>query len=250
MSLAEESNNVEIWTEYRPQSGRIIRIAVIDDHHVVRQGLRALLELESDLRIVADVGQLDLAVQAIRAQPPDLVICDLSMPGYTGAAAVRYLRREFPTLPVLVMSAHDSIECIRESFEAGAIGYVRKDSSRADLLLAVHRAAAGTHAACPGVIDSVVSVWLRQVGHADSGTAAKLAVELQPEDRQVLRLIALGIPTRRIAEELGRGVKVVEKYRKNLMRRLELHSTADVARFAIRCQLLSPLEVDQVVLAE
>ncbi|MDB6082236.1 MAG: LuxR family transcriptional regulator, partial [Gammaproteobacteria bacterium] len=140
-------------------------------------------------------------------------------------------------------SAHDSLECIRESFNAGAIGYVRKDALRADLLAAVRRAAAGAQAICRGVGDMVVRNWL----HDAAPPPPAVSVPLGEEDRQILRLIALGVPTWRIAADMGRGVKVVEKYRANLMRRLNLGSTAAVARFAIHSNLLSSEEVDQLV---
>jgi DNA-binding NarL/FixJ family response regulator len=144
-----------------------------------------------------------------------------------------------------VLSAQDSLECIRESFAAGAIGYVRKDALRADLLAAVRRAAAGAQAICLGVSDMLMRNWL-----LDAGNPAPAAAPLEPEDRQILRLIALGVPTWRIAADLRRGVKVVEKYRANLMRRLNLTSAAAVARYAVSCNLLSREEVDQLVSAE
>jgi DNA-binding NarL/FixJ family response regulator len=174
------------------------------------------------------------------------VICDLTMPGCTGTIAVRKLCRECPTMRVLVLSAQDSLECIRESFAAGAIGYVRKDALRADLLAAVRRAAAGAQAVCLGVSDMLMRNWLLEGGT----TPPPVNAPLEPEDRQILRLIALGVPTWRIAADLRRGVKVVEKYRANLMRRLNLSSTAAVARYAVSCNLLSREEVDQLVSAE
>jgi DNA-binding NarL/FixJ family response regulator len=139
------------------------------------------------------------------------------------------------------------LECIRESFAAGAIGYVRKDALRADLLAAVRRAAAGAQAICLGVSATVMRNWLLDAGPPPPPVAD---TPLGPEDRQILRLIALGVPTWRIAADLRRGVKVVEKYRSSLMRRLNLSSTAAVARFAVSCNLLSREEVDQLVSAD
>jgi two-component system nitrate/nitrite response regulator NarL len=147
---------------------------------------------------------------------------------------------------VLVLTAHDSLECMRESFAAGAIGYVRKDAMRVDLLTSVRRAADGEHAICRGVSDMVIRNWLLDPAPPLQAPAAAL----DPEDRQILRLIALGVPTWRIAADLRRGVKVVEKYRANLMRRLDLSSTAAVARYAVSCNLLSREEVDQLVSAD
>ena len=232
-----------IWPEYVRQRGQRFRLVLVDDHPVVRAGLAALLSLEDDLQIVGEAGDIDEAIGLVRRHEPDLVICDLTMPGYTGCNALRKLCREFPQTHIMVLSAHCSVECIRESFCSGAIGYVRKDALRADLLSALRRAVLGLPATCSGVGDIVIRNWLQGTDTA----ASTDEVSLDPEDRQVLRLIALGVPTRRIAAELGRGVKAVEKYRTSLMRRLNLHSTAAIARFAVQCKLLSMQEVDQLV---
>jgi DNA-binding NarL/FixJ family response regulator len=235
-----------IWPDFVRRQAEITRLVLVDDHPVVREGLCALLSLERDLTIVGDAGDIETAIELVRNHEPDLVICDLTMPGCSGGLAVRKLCRECPNTRVLVLTAHDSLECIRESFGAGAIGYVRKDALRADLLAAVRRAAAGTQATCHGVGDIVIRSWL----HEFIAPQSSVNTPLDEEDRQIIRLIALGVPTWRIAADLGRGVKVVEKVRASLMRRLNLQSTAAVARFAVRYNLLSDQEVDQLVSAE
>jgi DNA-binding NarL/FixJ family response regulator len=231
-----------IWPGFARCTAKVTRLLLIDDHPIVREGICALLSLESDLTIVGDCGDVETGIEMVRRLEPDLVICDLTMPGCTGGIAVRKLCRECPTTRVMVLTAHDSLECVRESFSAGAIGYVRKDALRADLLASVRNAAIGAKAICRGVGDSVLRSWLHETRPESPGVDA-----LDPEDRQIIRLIALGVPTWRIAAELRRGVKVVEKYRANLMRRLELRSTAAVARYAVRCNILSSQEVDQLV---
>jgi DNA-binding NarL/FixJ family response regulator len=241
-----------IWPEFVRREVKPIRLVLIDDHPVVREGICSLLGLENDMTIVGDAGDLETGIELVRQHQPDLVICDLNMPGCTGTIAVRKLCHECPTMRVLVLSALDSLECIRESFAAGAIGYVRKDALRADLLAAVRRAAAGAQAVCLGVSNMVMRNWLLAAGTASPAANAPPVANapLEPEDRQILRLIALGVPTWRIAADLRRGVKVVEKYRANLMRRLNLSSTAAVTRYAVSCNLLSREEVDQLVSAE
>jgi DNA-binding NarL/FixJ family response regulator len=235
-----------IWPDFVRIEPKPIRMILIDDHPIVREGICALLSLEADMIILGDAGDIEAGIDLVRRHAPDLVICDLTMPGCSGGIAVRKLCRECPTVRVLVLSAHDSLECMRESFAAGAIGYVRKDALRADLLAAVRRAAGGTQALCRGVGDLVMRNWLAAQKPAPSPPEETL----DPEDRQVLRLIALGVPTWRIAADLRRGVKVVEKYRTNLMRRLNLSNTAAVARYAVRCKLISSEEVDQLVAAD
>jgi DNA-binding NarL/FixJ family response regulator len=248
MSEPNEKMSDAIWPGYLRREAKIFRLILIDDHPIVREGISALLSLESDLSIVGDAGDVDSGIDLIRRLEPDLVICDLTMPGCPDGLAVRKLCRECPTTRVLVLTAHDSLECIRESFVAGAIGYVCKDAPRVDLLAAVRRAATGTQAICRGVGDVVIRDWLQEA--PSTPAPAPSVAALDPQDRRILRLIALGVPTWRIAAELGRGVKVVEKYRAGLMRRLDLSNTAAVARYAVRCNLLTRQEVDQLVAAE
>jgi DNA-binding NarL/FixJ family response regulator len=234
------STSEAIWPGFVRRIAQRTRLVLIDDHPVVREGIGALLSLESDLDVVGDAGDIETGIELIRRHEPHLVICDLTMPGCTGGLAVRKLCRECPTARVLVLSAHDSLECIRESFCAGAIGYVRKDALRVDLLTAVRRAACGEQAICRGVCDILIRNWLHEPVPAQPAVEASL----EPDDRKIIRLIALGVPTWKIAADLGRGVKAVEKYRATLMRRLDLSSTAAVARFAVRCNLLSRQEVN------
>jgi DNA-binding NarL/FixJ family response regulator len=237
-----------IWPGFVRRDSKIIRLVLIDDHPVVREGICALLSLEPDMAIAGDAGNVEAGIDLVRRCEPDLVICDLTMPGCTGGNAVRKLCRECPSTRVLVLTAHDSLECIRESFDAGAVGYVRKDALRADLMAAIRRAAGGAQAICRGVVDIVVRNWLHEGGAEPPPPV--MDTGLSTEDRQVIRLIALGVPTWQIAADLGKGVKAVEKYRASLMRRLDLSSTAAVARFAVRCNLLSNREVDQLVSAD
>src|SRR6202049_4339868 len=162
--LDSSANSDSIWPGFTRCEAKPIRMVLIDDHPIVREGICALLGLESDMIMVGDAGDMDTGIELVRRHEPDLVICDLTMPGCTGTIAVRKLCRECPTMRVLVLSAQDSLECIRESFAAGAIGYVRKDALRADLLAAVRRAASGAQAVCLGVSDMLMRNWLLEAG--------------------------------------------------------------------------------------
>jgi two-component system response regulator NreC len=250
MSEPDMETSDAIWPGYLRRESRVFRLVLMDDHPIVRKGISALLSLESDLRIVGDAGDVDSGIDLIRRLDPDLVICDLTMPGCAGGIAVTRLCKELPNTRVLVLTAHDSLECIRESFEAGAIGYVRKDAPHADLLSAVRRAAEGTQAVCRGVGDLIIRDWLQDDAPPPPVPASSSVATLDPQDRRIIRSIALGVPTWRIAAELGKGVKVVEKYRASLLRRLDLPSTAAVTRYAVRCKLLTSQEVDQLVSAD
>jgi len=233
-----------IWPGWRSQREvRRCRVLLIDDHAVVRDGLAALLALEPDLEIVGCAGGVAAGIELVRATRPDLVLCDLNLPGVSGGQAVQALYSEFPRVTLLVLTAHDSLEYVRAAFIAGAIGFVCKDASRSELLRAVRRAASGRRTVCGNVWESVVSDWL------EDGSAPQLpaARELDAGAARVIRLIALGVPTRQIARELGRGVKATEKFRTVLMRRLGLKSAAGVTRFAVENRLVSSQELDHML---
>jgi DNA-binding NarL/FixJ family response regulator len=244
--MARKRERAAIWPGWHSQRElRRCRVLLVDDHAVVRDGLAALLALEPDLEIVGCARGVAEAIDLIRATRPDLVLCDLNLPGVTGGQAVAALYREFPRLTLLVLTAHDSLEYVRAAFIAGAIGFVCKDASRSELLRAVRRAASGRRTVCGNVWESVVSDWL------EDGLASQLpaAPEIDAAAERVLRLIALGVPTRQIARELGRGVKATEKFRTVLMRRLGLRSAAGVTRFAIENRLVSSQELDSMLAA-
>ncbi len=236
----------EIWQGWKPPTPKRIRLLLIDDHLVVREGLVALLSLEPELEVVGSAASIADGIEQYRNLSPDLIITDLSLPGCSGGAAVRALCDACPGARVLVLTVHDSLEFIRAAFAAGAVGYVRKDALRQEMLYAILRAGTGGRSTCLAVRDIVVKDWLEHGSLREPGACA----ELSAEDRQVLRLIALGIPTWRIAEELGRGVKAVEKYRVSLMRRLGLKNTAAATRYALEMRLLSHQEVDRMLTSD
>jgi DNA-binding NarL/FixJ family response regulator len=235
-----------IWPGWRsrPETRRC-RVVLVDDHVVVRDGLAALLALEPDLEIVGCAGEVAEALKLIRRTAPDLILCDLNLPGMSGAQAVRVFAQEFPRIARLVLTAHDSLEYVRAAFASCAIGFVCKDASRSELLRAVRRAASGRRTVCGNVWESVVSDWLEY----DVQPEPPRTDGLDAEACRVIRLIALGVPTRQIAQEVGRGVKAVEKYRVALMRRLGLTSAASVTRFAVESQLVSSQELDRMLAA-
>ena len=242
--IAKKREHAAIWPGWRAQrEARRCRVVLVDDHAVVRDGLAALLALEPDLEIVGCTGDVAEGLAVVRRTRPDLILCDLNLPGMTGGQAVQALYREFPRTAILVLTAHDSLEYVRAAFIGGAIGFVCKDSSRSELLRAVRRAASGRRTVCGNVWESVVSDWLEGGGPPQ----AQVATDLDSDSSRVLRLIALGVPTRQIAQELGRGVKATEKFRTVLMRRLGLRSAAGVTRFAVENRLVSSRELDQIL---
>ena len=238
------ANSADVWPGWRaPGATPRCRVVLVDDHVVVRDGLSALLGLESDLEVVGVAGDVTTALELVRASKPDLVVCDLNLPGISGGQAVLSICQEFPGMALLVLTAHDSLEYVRAAFIGGAIGYVCKDAPRSELLRAIRRAASGRRTVSGNVWESVVSDWLE---HCTPPEPSKFT-DLDAETCRVLRLIALGVPTWRIAQNLGRGVKAMERYRRVLIARLGLKSAAGVTRFAVDHQLVSSSELDQML---
>jgi two-component system NarL family response regulator len=238
--------DAEVWPQWERRRIAQTRVVLIDDHFVVREGLGALLSLEPDIQVVGAAASIAEGITLTCSLEPDVVISDLTLPGCTECVAVRALRNACPDVRVLVLTVHDSLECIRAAFAAGAVGYVRKDALRDEMLFALRQAAAGGRATCRAVGDIVLRNWLHS-----SGQPERLpGVTLTALERKVLCQIALGVPTWRIAQELGRGVKMVEKYRVGLMRRLGLKSAAGVTRFALQANLVTHREVDRLLTAE
>ena len=212
-------------------AGSKTRIVLVEDHAILRDGLRALLELESDLAVVGSVGNADAAVALVRELQPQLIISDVTLPGRSGMALIGELLAINPDSRLLVLTAHSAEEYIRAALNAGAHGYVLKDSGREDLIRAIRAVVSGRQFLCASVAAKVVSGFV-------SGLAPKRALATEGlvtgRERQVLTRIALGQSNKSIARELGLSVKTIEKHRANLMRKLTLHNTAAVTLYALR----------------
>jgi DNA-binding NarL/FixJ family response regulator len=212
-------------------SGPKKRVVLIEGHAILRDGLRALLEMERDLTVAGSVGDAASAPQMVRETQPDLVITDVSLPDRSGIALISELLLTFPGLRLLVLTAHGTEEYIRAALNAGAHGYVVKDSGRADLLRAIRTVMSGRQYLCASVAAKVVSGF---VSGFESRRATPVEDLVTGRERQVLTCIALGQSNKSIARDLGLSVKTVEKHRANLMRKLTLHNAAAVTLFALR----------------
>jgi two-component system response regulator NreC len=208
-----------------------IRILLVEDHVILREGLCALLEIEPDLKVVGDACEVEGALAAAERLQPQLVITDLALSGRSGISFISELRTRCIDARILVLTAHNTEEYIRAALNAGAHGYVLKDSGRADLLQAIRVVVSGGQYLCASVSARIVSGFV-------NGREAKQAVSpetlVTSRERQVLTRIALGHSNKIIARELGLSVKTVEKHRSNLMRKLTLHNAAAVTLFALR----------------
>jgi DNA-binding NarL/FixJ family response regulator len=209
------------------------RIVLIEDHAILRDGLRALLELEPDLQVVGEAGTAAEGVRVARTCNPNLIITDLAMPGGLGLRAIDELRAACPGVRVLVLTAYCTDEYIHAALNAGADGYVLKDASRAELMHAVHAVIAGQKYFSEPVSARLVSSYLRRNEPLVSGCP-----RITERERQVLTRVALGETNKRVALALRLSIKTIEKHRANLMRKLDLHNTAAVTLFAVRNGML------------
>lgn len=213
------------------------RVIIADDHAIMRDGLRALIETDEGVEVVATVENGREAVDAVRAHNPDLVLMDLAMPFMDGLSAIRELARRGVQAKIIVLTMHKTEEHIRAALEAGASAYLLKDASRAELLMAMRTVLSGKTYISPAVADRIVTRYLDRDG---GGTVRSLSDTLTAREKQVLKLIAEGCRNREIAEALFLSVKTVEKHRANVMRKLDLHNIAALTSFAIENNLVSP----------
>jgi len=209
----------------------VIRILVVDDHAVVRSGLKLLLAAEADLEVVGEAGTAREAVFEVRAQRPDVVLLDVVMPGESGIEAVPKLLHESPETKVLVLSMQDDPNYVREAFSAGASGYVLKEAADAEVVDAIRQVAGGGRYVHP-------VLGARMVAADAEAKAAAAADPLSDREREVLKLLALGHTNQEIAKLLFISVRTAETHRAHIMRKLGLETRAALVRYAIEHGLL------------
>jgi two-component system response regulator NreC len=208
----------------------MIRILLADDHALVRHGFRMILAAQPDMEIVGEAGNGRDAVELAQKLKPDVVVMDVAMPELNGIEATRRIIELAPRARVLALSMHKDAVYVREILRAGARGYLLKDSADADLIAAVRAVAKGEGYLSPGVSDAVLSDYRRHV-------TDPLDL-LTSREREVLQLIAEGKTNKEIATSLTLSVYTVEAHRGRLMEKLNLHSTGELVRFAVRSGLI------------
>ncbi len=217
---------------------RAIRIVIVDDHAIIRDGLVAILDADSHIDVVGTAGDGREAIQVVDELEPDLVILDLSMPHLDGGDAIEAIKRKHPGIHILVMTLHKDDAHIHSALQAGATGYILKDDGRDNLFAAVRNVAAGRSYLSPAVCERVMSGYLQATKSKPLDVEASWEL-LSARERQVLKLVAEGYKTREIAEYLSLSKKTVEKHRSNMMRKLDLHGVSAVTAYAIENGLLS-----------
>ena len=225
-------------------AGMPLRILLAEDEQIVRQGVRALLE-QAGFEVVAEASDGREAIHLTERLRPDVAVLDLAMPHLNGTGAARQLARVAPGTRIVVLTAHAGEEHVIAALEAGIKGYVLKTEAMADLVRALHEVARGHTYLSPGISRTLVDAYLSPgisatVVEAGLGKRERAADPLTPREKQVLQLIAEGKTTKEIAQVLGISVKTAEFHRSRLMRKLGLHETASVVRYAIRKGIVQP----------
>lgn len=212
------------------------RILIVEDHTLLRAGLKALLTQDPDIEIVGEADNGRDAVQMIATLAPNLVLMDLSMPGMNGIEAIRDIKRRSPETRVLVLTIHKTDEYILESLRAGADGYILKDATHDELRVAIRSVLNGKTYLSPDVSGKVINGYL---GAGNSPGTSSAWDTLTHREREVLKLVAEGHPNKFIADYYCLSVKTVEKHRSNLMKKLDLHNAAMLTAYAIEKGLVS-----------
>lgn len=207
-----------------------IRVLLADDHAVVRRGFRLILDSQADLEVIGEVANGREAVAAAQELQPDVIVMDVTMPELNGIEATRRIAEIAPRARVLALSMHKDAVYVREILRAGAKGYLLKDSEEGDLIAAVRSVARGEGFLSPGVSDAVLTDYRKHVTNALD--------LLTSREREVLQHIAEGKTNKEIATSLNLSVYTVEAHRGRLMEKLNLHSSGELVRFAVRNGLI------------
>jgi len=212
----------------------IIRILLVDDHAILREGIRALLEDEPDMAVIGEAEDGRTAVRLACQLKPDVVLMDIAMPLLNGLEATRQIRHDCPGVNVLILTMHENDEYIHQALTNGAKGYILKDATAHELIDAIHAIQRGEAILSPAITRLVIENYLRWGGiQKDSSTNG-----LSPREREVLQLIAEGYSNKHIAEILCISIKTVQTHRMNLMAKLDLHNRADLIKYAIQRKII------------
>ena len=207
------------------------RLLLVDDHAVVRSGLRMLLENESDMEIIGEAGSAAEALQAVERLQPDIVLLDIGLPDISGIEVARQVKQRSPATAIVALTIHEDEEYFFKMLEAGAVGYVPKRAAPEELIQAIHAAASGEVYLYPSLAKLLVKDFLTSEG---GGRSTRALDGLTDREQEVLGLLAEGEGNPEIADRLGISPKTVSRHRENIMRKLNLHSRSELVKYAIR----------------
>jgi len=212
------------------------RIIIVEDHTILREGLRSLLREHAFLEVIGEAGDGRTAVRLVLSQKPDLVLMDLSMPKMNGFEAIREIKKIEPDIKIIVLTVHNSEEYILMTLQAGADGYILKDATHDELLMAIRQVLSGKRFLSPSVSGKVIEGYLEGKRNLQEKSAGDI---LTQREREILKLIAEGHKNKEVADFLCISMKTVEKHRANLMNKLNLHNTSALTRYALERGLVT-----------
>ena len=212
------------------------RIVIAEDHTILREGLRSLLCSDPDFDVVGEAEDGRDAIRCVEALSPDLVLMDLSMPRMNGLDAIKEIKKQNPEIKIIVLTVHKTEEYILATLQAGADGYLLKDATHSELVMAIKNVIAGKRYLSPGISEKVIEGYLE--GRRTLKTKSSWDTLTQRE-REILKLIAEGYKNKEVADYLYISLKTVEKHRSNLMRKLDLHNVAALTAFAVEKGLIT-----------
>jgi DNA-binding NarL/FixJ family response regulator len=212
----------------------MIKVLLADDHSIVRAGLRRLIEESGDMEVVTEAADGSEAIRKIREERPDVAVIDLSMPQIDGLEVIGRIHPEFPDLPIIVLTMHAENQYVMRAIEAGAMGYITKQSAPEQLVKAIRKVMGGARYLTD---DAAESLALRVSKGRGGGSGLD---DLSTRELQVLRRLALGHTNREIAETYNISIKTVDTYRFRLLKKLQLRNNAELSRFAIQNGLIEP----------
>jgi len=213
-----------------------IRILLAEDHTIVREGLRSLLENQPDMEVVGEAEDGRTALELVRELLPDVVIMDITMPNLNGVEATRHITSEFPEVKVIALSIHSNSRFVADMLEAGAKGYILKECLFDELVQAIQAVIAGDGYLSSRITGIVVDGYVNRM----ATVADSPLLTLTSRERQVLQFVAEGKSTKQIALELHVSTKTVEANRRQIMQKLDIHSVAELTKYAVR-EGLTPL---------
>jgi DNA-binding NarL/FixJ family response regulator len=210
----------------------MIKVLLVDDQNLIRQGLKVLLELEPDLEVVGEAENGDMALKMVVELNPDVVLMDVRMPILDGVAATREIKIHFPNVKVLVLTTFDDDEYVQSALQNGAMGYLLKDTPSEELAIAIRAVNKGYTQLGPGIVKKLMTQFSVSKNHQSSPPPPANLVELTPREKEVLRLIATGDSNKEIAKKLYISEGTVKNHVTNILNRLGLRDRTQAAIFA------------------